>query len=31
MLQCIEKRWVSERFPSRERVEQLLDEELAAR
>ena len=31
MLQCIEKRWVAERFPSRERVEQLLDEELAAR
>ena len=31
MLQCIEKRWVAERFPSRARVEQLLDEELAAR
>ncbi|WP_370033033.1 CCA tRNA nucleotidyltransferase [Qipengyuania mesophila] len=31
MLQRIEKRWVAEQFPPRERVEQMLDEELAAR
>jgi poly(A) polymerase len=30
MLQRIEKRWVEEHFPPRERVEQLLEEELSA-
>ena len=31
MLQRIEKRWVAEQFPPRARVEQMLEEELAAR
>ena len=31
ILQRIEKRWVDEQFPPRTRVEELLDEELAAR
>ncbi len=31
ILQRIEKRWIAERFPPRERVEELLDEELSAR
>ena len=31
ILQCVEKRWVAEQFPDRARVEEMLEEELAAR